>query len=97
VKNSQLFPSFKWGRGEKTVSQAHAHNILWSHKLTFFCFRKKTGLKLKINMCENVNWNEMLLHKNHCLVYVSAHNNERVGLYRLFMPMRWWRMPRSCV
>jgi hypothetical protein len=28
VKNSQLFPSFKLGRGERTVSQAHAHNIL---------------------------------------------------------------------
>jgi len=39
----------------------------------------------------------MLLHKSHCLVYVSAHDNETVGLYRLFMPMRWWSMSRRCV
>ena len=55
AKTIQLFPSFKWGRVERTVSQANAHNILRSHKLTFFYFKKKTGLKLKINTCENVN------------------------------------------
>jgi hypothetical protein len=27
MKTSQLFPSFKWGRRERTVSQANAHNI----------------------------------------------------------------------
>lgn len=28
VKPRQLFPSFKWRRSERTVSQAKAHNIL---------------------------------------------------------------------
>lgn len=55
AKTIQLFPNFKWGRGERTVSQANAHDILRSHKLTFFWFKKKTGLKLKINACDNVN------------------------------------------
>ena len=41
VKTSQPFPSFKWGRGNRTVSQAKAHNILLSHKLTYFCFKRK--------------------------------------------------------
>jgi len=28
VKAIQLLPSFKWGRGERTVSQTNAHNVL---------------------------------------------------------------------
>jgi hypothetical protein len=28
VKTRQLFPSFKWGRSDRTVSQGKTHNIL---------------------------------------------------------------------
>ena len=28
VKAIKLLPSFKWGRGERTVSQTNAHNVL---------------------------------------------------------------------